>query len=507
MFMRRYNKSGFVGAVVFVGTLLAGSSAFAQELDLNGLTLQGARSRGTTILPSARLLEPGEMELSLTYGHDDSLVTTRVETGAIRGETWRDETWLSSRDALVLQLAVSPVSRLELLAALPILASQSAIDIGGFAPADGGSIGDLSLSARYALLQPAYRAGGVLAAIQMGFALPTGAGEQAFGEESARFGASATAGYEGGALPWAAMAHIGYQMGEKVLVGDTLFGNHLVAGLGASWRFDWLQLHADALGRRVLEGADGAEVDRDSLELLGGARLFGDGLFVDLGAGYGVIENGLTPQWRVLASVGATDLLGLLRERKAREERALVEPPKEEDRPAEGGRGYDQGIIDGYRMAMLDGAGKRTEEVDPAVAAAARRDEEQRARARILSSLAVYFETGRHDLDQVALNTLRLVARMVAGTNEKIALVGHADERGSEEANDALSEKRAEAVKSALVDAGISAERLSARGAGKREPFVQGKPKAMGMSLNRAVAFEIEESPRESNGPEVEAAQ
>lgn len=52
-----------------------------------------------------------------------------------------------------------------------------------------------------------------------------------------------------------------------------------------------------------------------------------------------------------------------------------------------------------------------------------------------------------------------------------IEVGGHTDARGSEEYNQILSEKRAEAVKSVLIQNGISPERLLAKGYGKSRPI------------------------------------
>ena len=52
----------------------------------------------------------------------------------------------------------------------------------------------------------------------------------------------------------------------------------------------------------------------------------------------------------------------------------------------------------------------------------------------------------------------------------KVEIAGHTDSKGSHEYNDALSQRRAEAVRRELVLHGIAPERLTARGYGEREP-------------------------------------
>jgi outer membrane protein OmpA-like peptidoglycan-associated protein len=53
----------------------------------------------------------------------------------------------------------------------------------------------------------------------------------------------------------------------------------------------------------------------------------------------------------------------------------------------------------------------------------------------------------------------------------KISLVGYTDSRGSEEYNQGLSEKRADAVKTYLVNHGIDAARIQTSGRGEADPI------------------------------------
>ena len=55
--------------------------------------------------------------------------------------------------------------------------------------------------------------------------------------------------------------------------------------------------------------------------------------------------------------------------------------------------------------------------------------------------------------------------------NVKVVIEGHCDDRGSEEYNLALGTSRAESVKQALVQEGISAERITTVSLGKEKPF------------------------------------
>jgi peptidoglycan-associated lipoprotein len=55
-----------------------------------------------------------------------------------------------------------------------------------------------------------------------------------------------------------------------------------------------------------------------------------------------------------------------------------------------------------------------------------------------------------------------------------ITIEGHCDERGSEEYNLALGERRAAAVRQYLVDSGVSAGKLDTVSFGEAKPAVQG---------------------------------
>jgi len=53
----------------------------------------------------------------------------------------------------------------------------------------------------------------------------------------------------------------------------------------------------------------------------------------------------------------------------------------------------------------------------------------------------------------------------------KFVLVGHCDERGSEEYNLALGTSRAESLKQRLLQQGVSADRVQTTSLGKEKPF------------------------------------
>lgn len=69
----------------------------------------------------------------------------------------------------------------------------------------------------------------------------------------------------------------------------------------------------------------------------------------------------------------------------------------------------------------------------------------------------------------------------------KVTIEGHADERGTREYNLALGDRRAIAVKRALIAFGVSADRLSTVSFGKERPAVTGSTEAAWSQNRRAV--------------------
>ncbi|MGA2356324.1 MAG: peptidoglycan-associated lipoprotein Pal [Terriglobales bacterium] len=65
-------------------------------------------------------------------------------------------------------------------------------------------------------------------------------------------------------------------------------------------------------------------------------------------------------------------------------------------------------------------------------------------------------------------------AFLVEHSNVKVLVEGHCDDRGSEEYNIALGASRAESAKQALVQQGVSAERIRTVSYGKEKPFCTG---------------------------------
>lgn len=107
--------------------------------------------------------------------------------------------------------------------------------------------------------------------------------------------------------------------------------------------------------------------------------------------------------------------------------------------------------------------------------------------------LVVHFPFDSTVLTQEAQETLRANAEFLRQNPEaKIVVEGHTDERGADEYNLALGERRANAAKNYLVSVGIDAARLSTVSYGKERPVALGSDEASWARNRRAVTVTID---------------
>jgi peptidoglycan-associated lipoprotein len=137
----------------------------------------------------------------------------------------------------------------------------------------------------------------------------------------------------------------------------------------------------------------------------------------------------------------------------------------------------------------------------------AREEQERLARQREADSLAalsrsgeevrnmlatmVHFELDKSSIRADDMGALdQKVAILQANPDLRIRVGGHCDERGSDEYNLALGNRRAQAAKQYLVSHGIDASRVEIQSWGEERPLVDGHDESA-WSQNRRAEFEV----------------
>jgi peptidoglycan-associated lipoprotein len=87
---------------------------------------------------------------------------------------------------------------------------------------------------------------------------------------------------------------------------------------------------------------------------------------------------------------------------------------------------------------------------------------------------SIYFDFDSSAIRSDQRGVLQKNVSKVDASWKMITIEGHCDERGSEEYNLALGERRAAAVRQYLVDSGVSAGKLDTVSFGEAKPSVQG---------------------------------
>lgn len=99
----------------------------------------------------------------------------------------------------------------------------------------------------------------------------------------------------------------------------------------------------------------------------------------------------------------------------------------------------------------------------------------------------IHFDTGKADILPDSASTLQeIVKLMQQDADLKLRIEGHTDNRGSPAPNQALSERRAQAVVAWLTGHGVAASRLAAKGFGQNKPIADNSTPD-GQAKNRRV--------------------
>jgi peptidoglycan-associated lipoprotein len=104
----------------------------------------------------------------------------------------------------------------------------------------------------------------------------------------------------------------------------------------------------------------------------------------------------------------------------------------------------------------------------------------------------IYFEFDKSTLTREAQESLIKKANWLrSNAHIKVIIEGHCDERGTNEYNLALGDRRATTTKSFLIDLGISPSRLVTISYGEERPVIGGKNEAA-WAKNRRAHFAVE---------------
>ncbi len=108
-----------------------------------------------------------------------------------------------------------------------------------------------------------------------------------------------------------------------------------------------------------------------------------------------------------------------------------------------------------------------------------------------LAAYTVYFDYDRFSIRQEELAKVEAVADFLsAETTAMVKIEGHCDERGTEEYNRALGERRGLSVREVLVRLGIAPDRVTTESWGEDRPAVEGQNETA-FSKNRRGEFVI----------------
>lgn len=150
------------------------------------------------------------------------------------------------------------------------------------------------------------------------------------------------------------------------------------------------------------------------------------------------------------------------------------------------------------RQDSIDAANRAREAAeraarDSAEAARLAAEEAERARAALMTDMTamIHFDYDQAEIMSGDMGNLdRKSAIMNANSGLQVRISGHADERGSDEYNLALGNRRAAAAKRYLVNKGVADSRITISSFGEEQPVAMGSDESA-WAQNRRDEFEI----------------
>ncbi len=181
-----------------------------------------------------------------------------------------------------------------------------------------------------------------------------------------------------------------------------------------------------------------------------------------------------------------------------RERSRLEARTREADRAHADAAAARAGAADAARMASADADAARAAATDAALQAEHMQRQIDALQAKttergiVLTLGDVLFTSGRADLKAGAASNLnRLVTFLNENPGRKVEIEGHTDNVGGDDYNQGLSQRRAESVRSYLMQQGIDSQRIAASGKGEHQPVADNESDG-GRQQNRRVEVIIE---------------
>lgn len=421
--------------------------------------------------------------------------------------------------------------------------APAAVD-GAVVDANQLALGDVRVVPRLTLLKREGDAGWGVAFL-VPVSLPTGDDELYVGE-GVRVEPRA-------ALDWAVgpvllAANVGYLIREERSVLSNSIDDKLRWGLGADLRATrHVSVLLETFGAMHANG--GGLVRQDMpMEALAGVRYRRRGWLAQIGGGPGLVRGVTAPQYRMFASIGFTpepqpiietdsdgDGIEDLRDRCPTEPEDMdgfqdADGCPDLDNDGDGVADADDRCptepedLDGFQdedgCPDPDNDGDGVADADdrcpdeaglsehagclaPAQPLEAEAETQPETQAVELNEL-VHFDLGSSTLRSEAFTLMDELARLLKEHPEVlvVSVEGHADDRGSPALNTELSQRRADAVRNALIERGIDPARLRAKGFGSTMPVAPNDTEA-NRALNRRVQLRIYE--RSDGKPNVDA--
>ncbi|MCG8326577.1 MAG: OmpA family protein [Chitinophagales bacterium] len=111
----------------------------------------------------------------------------------------------------------------------------------------------------------------------------------------------------------------------------------------------------------------------------------------------------------------------------------------------------------------------------------------------ILPIKNLFFDTDKHQIKSASYSSLNRLAELVENYNLQVEIAGHTDNVGTANYNKTLSQNRADAARTYLIDQGVDASQISAVGYGLTQPVATNKTD-LGRAQNRRVEIRFKKA-------------